>query len=529
MSSYFSIEYLALFLPAVLILYNLMPQRYRWLLLLFASYLFFWLISGVLILYLLTATLTTYIIALHIGRLQQQRNMLLQQVDRPERKAIRISYQKKQQKFITAGVLILLGMLIVLKYSGFIGINIQSLLNVLHLPLTLQIPSFVLPIGISFYTLQALSYLFDVYREKIQAEWNLGRLALYLAFFLTIIEGPICRYSDLSFQLYEGKKISWNQFLFGMQRIVYGLMKKIVIADRLNLFIKTIFHDYNSYDGGMIALGALLYTCQLYMEFSGTMDVIIGSGEMFALKIEENFRQPFFSKTISEFWQRWHISLGLWFKDYIFYPLSMSKPLKKLTAWARKKVGNHYGPLASGAIALFCVWLANGFWHGSGWNYIFFGLYHFTLILGGSLIEPVTSRIVSFLRINKESAPYQFFQIIRTSVFVVIGELFFRAKGLKAGIHMFITICTNFSWTSLSNSIFSIGMDRQDFIVVIIGILIVFMISVVKERGLSFRALISGQPVMLRWSLYYMFILFIVIFGAYGVGYIPVDPIYANF
>ncbi len=160
---------------------------------------------------------------------------------------------------------------------------------------------------------------------------------------VTIIEGPICRYSDLSFQLYEGKKISWNQFLFGMQRIVYGLMKKIVIADRLNLFIKTIFHDYNSYDGGMIALGALLYTCQLYMEFSGTMDVIIGSGEMFALKIEENFRQPFFSKTISEFWQRWHISLGLWFKDYIFYPLSMSKPLKKLTAWARKKVGNHYG------------------------------------------------------------------------------------------------------------------------------------------------------------------------------------------
>ena len=198
MSSYFSIEYLALFLPAVFIFYNLMPKKYRWLLLLLASYLFFWLISGKLILYLISATCIVYIIALHLGRIQSQRNQLLEKKDRSERKAIRIFYQKKQQKLVTAGVLILIGILAVLKYSDFIGINIQSILSLLNLSLTVQIPSFVLPIGISFYTLQAVSYLLDVYREKIKPEWNFGKLALYMSFFLTIIEGPICRYSDMS-------------------------------------------------------------------------------------------------------------------------------------------------------------------------------------------------------------------------------------------------------------------------------------------------------------------------------------------
>lgn len=530
MSSYFSIEYLALFLPAVFIFYNLMPKKYRWLLLLLASYLFFWLISGKLILYLISATCIVYILALHLEKIQSQRNQLLEKKERSERKAIRIFYQKKQRKLVTAGVLILIGILAVLKYSDFIGINVQSIFSLLHLPITIQIPSFVLPIGISFYTLQAVSYLLDVYREKIKPEWNFGKLALYMSFFLTIIEGPICRYSDMSIQLYEGKKVSWNQFLYGMQRILYGLMKKIVIADRLNLFIKTIFHDYNSYDGGMIAFGALLYTCQLYMEFSGTMDIVIGSGEIFSFKILENFRQPFFSKTISEFWQRWHISLGLWFKDYIFYPLSMSDPLKKMTSWARKKFKNHYGPLMSGSIALFCVWLANGFWHGSGWNYIFFGLYHFTLILGGNLIEPVSNRLCSYFKIKRESILYHFFQIVRTGILVVIGELFFRAQGLRAGIHMFIKICTNFSLVSFTDStVFSIGMDRQDFIIVVIAVMTVFVISIIKEKGLSVREHISKEPIVLRWSLYYMLILFIVVFGAYGTGYVPVDPIYANF
>ena len=211
--------------------------------------------------------------------------------------------------------------------------------------------------------MQAVAYIFDVYRRKIPADRNLLRLALFMGFFPQIMEGPICRYSETAEQLWAAPMLRYQNLTFGLQRILFGLMKKIVIADRLNLLIKNIFTGYESYDGFVIAVAAVCYTIQLYMDFSGAMDLVIGSGQIFGMKLPENFQRPFFSKTISEFWKRWHITLGAWFKDYIFYPLSMSKPLKKLTARARKRLGNHFGPLLSGAIALFCVWLCNGLWH----------------------------------------------------------------------------------------------------------------------------------------------------------------------
>ena len=145
---------------------------------------------------------------------------------------------------------------------------------------------------------------------------------------------------------------------------------------------------YFLYDGFVNALAMVCYTLQLYMDFSGTMDVVIGSAQIFGIKMPENFQRPFFSVTISEFWKRWHITLGTWFKDYIFYPVTMSKPMKHMTSKARKKLGNHYGPLIAGGVSLFCVWICNGIWHGAGWHYIFFGMYHFALILGGNMLEP---------------------------------------------------------------------------------------------------------------------------------------------
>ncbi|MGN1343265.1 MAG: MBOAT family protein, partial [Traorella sp.] len=248
------------------------------------------------------------------------------------------------------------------------------------------------------------------------------------------------------------------------------------------------------------------------------------------IRLSENFRQPFFSKTISEFWQRWHITLGKWFKDYVFYPISMSKSMKRLTIRFRKKIGNHYGPLVSGSIALFAVWICNGLWHGSGWNYIFFGLYHFLFILGGSLVEPLMKKIRNHFHINKENRLIQFIQICKTTIIVIIGELFFRAHGLKAGISMFQMIVTKFTFQSIINGeILSLGMDIKDYLIIGLAILIVLLISILQEKGIDIRDVISKQNTFIRWSLYYSFIFFIVIFGAYGYGYVPIDPIYANF
>lgn len=529
-SSYCSIAYLCIFLPLVVIFYSIVPQKCRWLILLISSYVFFWAISGKLILYLLFTTLSVYVVGLCLSSLQSKRNTLLKEAEKEQKKAIKAKYINKQRIAVAFAVAVNIGILAVLKYTQFFAGNINDILLLLNSPISLTIPKFAAPIGISFYTLQAASYVFDVQKEKICADKNLGRLALYMAFFPQIMEGPICRYSDTAPRLWSCEKIHFQNLTFGIERILFGVMKKIVIADRLNIFVQNVFTDYAKYDGGIVAVAAILYTCQLYMEFSGTMDIVIGSGEIFGVKITENFRRPFFSKSISEFWQRWHITLGTWFKDYIFYPVSMSKPLKKLTSRARKKIGNYYGPLTAGTIAFFCVWLCNGLWHGAGWNYIFFGMYHFALILCGNLITPLVSKSNEKLHIDHNCTPYKIMQIIRTTVLVCIGELFFRAEGLRAGFIMFGAIVTNFSFKSLINgTLLELGMDGLDFLITAITVIIVFVISILNEREISVRKWISGRKLVIRWLIIYAIIMYIVIFGAYGTGYVPVDPIYADF
>lgn len=530
MSSYISVAYLAMFLPVVIIGYSLLPKRFRPWVLLLSSYGLFWIISGKLLVYLLLSTILIHYGGIWLTLLQRERDDYMANPEGASKKEIRMRYVRKQRFVVSFGVILHMGILVVLKYTPFFGESLNELFARVQLPVTISAPEFAVPIGISFYTLQAVSYILDVYHEKIAADRNLGRLALFMSFFPQIMEGPICRYSDTAMRLWSGERIQFHNLTFGIQRILFGMLKKIVIADRLNIFIQTVFDNYSEYDGGVIAVSAVFYTCQLYMEFSGTMDVVIGSGEIFGVTMPENFQQPFFSRNISEFWQRWHITLGTWFKDYIFYPLSMSKPLKKLTSRARKRIGSYYGPLLASAIALFCVWLGNGLWHGAGWNYIFFGMYHFILILAGSIFTPVIKWICERLHIKRDSAPYHAMQIVKTSALVCVGELFFRAPGLTAGMTMFRNMVTDFSFAGFTDgSMLELGMDWKDFVIVGITVLLVTITSILRERGVQLRKWTAERKLPLRWAIYYGLILFIVIFGAYGLGYVPIDPIYANF
>ena len=417
-----------------------------------------------------------------------------------------------------------------LKYSKFLGTNINNLFELLNIPIRLTIPRFAMPIGISFYTLQAISYLVDVYKEKTKADRNLGRLALFISFFPQIMEGPICRYEQTAESLWKCERTTYIRLKFGLQRILFGLMKKVLVVDRVNPFILEVFNNYTNYDGGIIAIGMILYTVQLYMDFSGIMDIVIGVAEIFGVTMPENFRQPFFSKTISEFWTRWHITLGGWFRDYIYYPVSLTQKCKELTSKARKKIGNYYGPLLASTIALFCVWICNGLWHGAAWSYIFFGMYHFTLILLGRIIEPVTKKINAKLHIDSKKILYQFMQIIRTTILVFIGELFFRANGLKAGLEMFTKMIQKFSFEQILNgTVFKMGIDIHDIVLIAIVIIVVFIISLLKEKGINIRKAIANKNIVVRWSLYYALIISIIFFGTYGLGIVPLDPMYANF
>ncbi len=530
MTSYFSIAFLVVFLPVCLISYSLLPLKLRKYFLLVSSYGFFWLVSGKLVIYLFLTTLSIHYFGLWIERIHRTRNEAVKGLEKTEKKEVKKRFLKQSRWVLTFAIVLHIGVLLTLKYSPFFTTNLNAVFTMLKIPFQLQIPSYLMPIGISFFTLQAVSYLIDVYRETIPADENIFRLGLFMSFFPQIVEGPICRYEQTADQLWNVKGIEYPNLSLGLQRVAFGLMKKLVVADRLNPLITEVFTNYTNYEGGMIALASLCYTIQLYMDFSGTMDAVMGIGQIFGVSMPENFKRPFFSKTISEFWMRWHISLGAWFKDYIFYPVTMSKPMKKLTTAARKKLGNHFGPLLAGAIALFLVWVCNGLWHGAGWNYIFFGMYHFSFILLGNIVAPAVKWLHQKWHINPEWFFYRAFQIIRTGILVVIGEMFFRASTLQAGFAMFRQMFTNFRFTTLNSELLKqMGVDWKDLGIVLVTLLIVFMISIWNEKGVAIRETLAKKSVVIRWVVLYALILFIVIFGAYGTGYIPVDPIYANF
>ncbi len=530
LTSFFSVAYFVGFLPLCLVLYSLVPKAWKKYFLLSASYVFFWLISGELLVYLILSTFSMHYFGLWLDRLQGQMHAQLAAAEGEERKTIKKEFGSRQRSVVVLAVLLHIGILLVLKYSGFFSANVNHLFSYLGVPIQLEIPVYLMPIGISFFTLQAVSYLLDVYHGVTKADENLFRLALFLGFFPQIVEGPICRYRQTADQLWNVKPIEYSNLTLGMQRILFGMLKKVVIADRLNQMVQSVFTNYTEYEGGIIAIAAVCYTIQLYMDFSGSMDAVMGTAQIFGVGMPENFERPFFSKTISEFWKRWHITLGTWFKDYVFYPITTAKAMKKLTSSARKKLGNHYGPLLAGSVALFCVWFCNGLWHGSAWSYIFFGMYHFTLILGGNIIAPPAKWLNKKLHINPEWFGYRLFQMTRTAILVVIGEMFFRANGLRAGLYMFRSMVTQFSFHTLSNELLKkMGIDSLDFMIVAVTLVIIFTVSLMNEKGISIRETLAKRNIVLRWAVLYALILYIVIFGAYGYGYSPVAPMYAQF
>ena len=528
--SFFSVGYLGLFLPICLLAYGLSPKKARRYVLLGLSYLYYWFVSGELVVYLLLSTLAVHYFGLWLDRLHAGRTAALAAAPKEEKKALRAAWQKKLRGVVLLAALLHIGLLISLKYTAFFTWNLNTLMAAAHVGLQFEVPVLLQPLGISFFTLQGLSYILDVYRGTQKADDNLPRLGLFMAFFPQIVEGPICRYRDTAEQLWSVPDISLDNLKLGLQRILYGAMKKLVVADRLDQMVKAVFSAPQDFEGGVIAIAAIAYTVELYMDFSGSMDAVCGVAQIFGIKMPENFQRPFFARSISEFWQRWHITLGAWFRDYVFYPVSTSRPMKALTLWGRRHLGNHFGPLLAGGAALFCVWSLNGLWHGPEWHYVLFGLYHFVLIFLGSAFAPASRWLNTRLRTDAWKLPFRVLQSLRTALLVVIGEVFFRADDVKKAFLMLRRAFTGFTFRTLgSETLELIHMDVKDFVIVGVALLIVFGASLMSERGVDIRDHLSKRRLALRWAVWYALILFVVIFGAYGVGYTPVDPMYANF
>lgn len=522
--------YLVVFLPLSLFLYQITPKKKRWITLLIFDYTFFWLISGKLVLFLMGTTLFTHYTGVWLRWTKIQSREVATGHTREESIEIKKKYKKREKKILAAGIIGLLSVLIYLKYYNFFAMNFNHLLTAAGNNFTLNNKTLLVPIGISFYTLQAIGYMADVYWDKAEVYEHPGKIALFLGFFPQIMEGPISSYDQIADRLWNGEPVRLQNLTDGIIRIFWGLFKKIIIADRLYVLVQQIFGNSEQYYGVGIIIGAVSYTVQLYMEFSGCMDIIIGSGKMFGVAMPENFNHPFFSRNAAEFWRRWHITLGVWFKTYVFYPVSLSPMARKWNKFGKKHLSKYLTKLGISAMTLFPVWLCNGIWHGAGWHYIFYGMYYFTILLIGIALQPVRNKVIKGLHINQQAVWFQTLQILKTWVIIFSGELFFRAENLTKGIRMFGSI---FKASGLSKmwdgTFFACGLDRADYLAVVMGCAVVAIVEILKEKKMVGFDEIQKLPASVRWILYYGLIFSVLIFGAYGIGYQQVDMIYAGF
>mgnify|MGYP000570408189 CR=1 FL=1 len=381
------------FLAVLFALYYLIPRKWQWLLLLAADIVFY-ACAGWQGLVFMAATVTVSWAATNLmgASLRRQKAFLASDegkaLSRPERKEYKKLEEKKRKRVFVLALLIDLGILAALKYTNFVIFNFNSLFSA-----QLAAVDWVLPLGISFYTFQTVSYVIDVYWEKVEPERNILKVALFTSFFPLLIQGPISRFGDLKDTLFAEHKADFKQISFGLQRILWGYFKKLVIADRLLVAVTALCGDPTAYSGAYVFLGAVFYAAELYADFTGGIDITIGIAQVLGVSVKENFIRPYFSRNIAEYWRRWHISMGTWFKDYIFYPLSVAPWLLKLSKKARKSISDGFGKKLSVYVSTIVTWFLTGLWHGAAWNFVVWGLYMaFFLILEKLFLLPLLKK-----------------------------------------------------------------------------------------------------------------------------------------
>ncbi len=582
-----SFSFLCLFAVSLL-LYYVIPKKAQWSFLLLLSAGYFLTSDGVkaggwyLILYPLAAVAAVYFAALTIDSTKEQKKKLLSAgyfltsdgvkaggwylILYPLAAVAAVYFaaltidstkeQKKKRAALICAVIFCVALLCTLKFFGL---------------------GLLVPMGISFYTLTILGYLFDVYYEIGPVQRNYAKLLLFGCYFPTMISGPILKYGEMEKQMYESRRFDYRRVTFGMQRMILGFLKKLVISERLALIANEVFNNYQSYSGLSIWAGAAAFTFQLYTDFDGCMDIVLGLSECFGIRLPENFSAPFLARSISEYWRRWHISLGNWLKDYLFYPLlrtkffmTLPKKLKdrapflarsiseywrrwhiSLGNWLKdylfypllrtkffmtlpKKLKDRVGKKRAKQIttfsAMFILWFTIGYWHGGTWNFIIgSGLLHWFYIVSGELMEPLFVKWRTFFHVDTENKWFILFQRVRTFVLVMLGLIFFRNTQVLDAVYMIGRGFSGLGTELFASGVLSgIGMDWIECTIVLVSLLFTSWISV-KSQKEDLREKLASVPLVLRWAILYALIFYVILLGKYGPGYSASEFIYQNF
>ncbi len=507
-------------------LFFLLPKKCQWVILLLASAAFYLSFGWKSCWYILVTIISQFFLALALERRNTEMKARMDKAEGKQKKEIKKQFAKHKKWYVVLSVLINLGILIALKYADLAIGSINQRFGT-----TLATLDLLLPIGLSYYTFKSIGYVIDVYRGRIPAQKNIFKLALYIGYFPALVQGPIDRYEDVAEQLFAEHKFDYDRLCFGAQRMLWGYMKKLIIAERATIIINTVQYNFTTagYEGFTILFMMFLASFRIYADFSGGMDIVIGLSEIFGIKLTENFEQPFFSTSISEYWQRWHITLGAWMRTYVFYPLSLSQSFSKLGRKCRQKLGDSYGKQIAPSLASFITFFLVGMWHGAGWAYVPFGIFNAILVASSTLLEDFYASCRTKFKIEDDSKGWHVFQVLRTFIIVTLGNYLILTKEPDM-IGLIMATFSRFNpWIFVNGSLYTLGVDQKNFWVMIIFIVILMVSDFIKEKGVHIRQAIARQNIAVRWCVYLAAIFALVIFGMYGPGFDAASFIYERF
>ena len=479
----------ALFFSITFLLYWVLPHKHRWFLLLAASYYFYISWGLKLVIWLLMTTCISYICARAIENNENN---------------------QAKKRYMLAAVISCLGILLVFKYFNFFSTSVSDLLQLLSLPIGRFTLTLMLPVGISFYIFKTISYVMDVYRGTIPAEKHFGIYALYVSFFPQLIAGPIDRAQTLIKQFREDKRFDYYLATYGLKLVAWGFFKKLVIADNLALYVNNVFNNVYEYSGFPLLAAAVFFTIQIYCDFSGYTDIANGVAKMLGINAMKNFDSPYFSTSVQEFWRRWHISLSTWFRDYVYIPLGGNRVNKC----------RHY-------LNIMITFLLSGLWHGANWTFIVWGGLHGLFLVVATMTRAWKERLYGLLGLSEQNYIVYWMKVITTFVLVCLAWVFFRANDTGDAwyliSHMLDGIGSVKDYVQAGN--ISLGIDIFTYLLLIAPVFVLAAVDYVQLKEDVIERL-SKKPLMLKWTVYVVFILYVVLFSCKGV---PADFIYAQF
>lgn len=490
-----SVDFL-LFFPIVLFVYFLIPKKVRYVWLLIVSYYFYMSWNPKYAVLIALSTVITYLTGLGIGKAKDK---------------------KIKNRMIAGSFVSNLGILFFFKYFDFALLNLNRVLGAVGIQALEKPFDVMLPIGISFYTFQALGYTMDVYRGEMRPEKNIFRYALFVSFFPLIAAGPIERSKNLLRQIQNVHTFRiWNydNITGGAALMLWGYFMKMVIADRLAIFVDSVFGNYGSCASGALVLAAVFFAFQLYCDFGSYSLIAMGCAKIMGFSVMENFNTPYFALSVKEFWRRWHISLSSWFRDYLYIPLG----------------GNRKGNVRK-YINLMITFLVSGLWHGASFSFAAWGGLHGLYQIIGEGLRPARERVAKACHINTESLLHKFVKWLVTFALVDFAWIFFRCSSLTesvAYIRRMLT-CPDFA-VMTDGTLFTLGLSRLEFIIALAGLVILLMVDLIRYRkGMQLYEYLNTKWLWLRWSVYIFLAVSIFLFGIYGPGYNAAEFIYFQF